>query len=552
MRLAGIKFAVFLTLLSLHGCGDSSSTTTTADDATSGEATSDSGSVQIAATGSIDAFGSIYVGGKCYETTDAEIRINSNLSLESELARGMYVRVIGTPGTSEACGQAQTVEYGSFLKGPIARVIDLRGGLYKAITVLGQTIVIGAEQVVFDGLEFDSLAVGDWVEASGPLLRDGLVSATLLVTTSDESSVNVTSTVASISGLSFALTNGPVVNTESATLSDFNGQDLAVDQRVEVIGDLNSDGEISAQRLVLKTGDSQFGSIDLEAAQGFTVEGEISDYNSQGSFIVAGVTVNGETASISPSFLSLAEGLDVELSGDLASGQITASTIYVRRLTEEGSVSQIESTANQLTVTLAQYNGESISVTVNDSTIYANSSDAAAALSLADLNTGDRLFLELEYRQSGEFTANKLTLIPEFFGGTTTDPAAIAEGINANGSLATGEELILDSYQLNASEELELVLNSSERYGRIVVEGDLNFGGDLLVTDLGVLLSDGMAFDLFDGDIQGTFSDITLPVLDAGLSWNCNSIYNTGVISVTGGPDSGNQVNGNGGCTVGE
>ena len=42
----------------------------------------------------------------------------------------------------------------------------------------------------------------------------------------------------------------------------------------------------------------------------------------------------------------------------------------------------------------------------------------------------------------------------------------------------------------------------------------------------------GESFEVFDGNISGTFSQLSLPALGNGLSWDTSDLYTNGTISV--------------------
>ena len=61
----------------------------------------------------------------------------------------------------------------------------------------------------------------------------------------------------------------------------------------------------------------------------------------------------------------------------------------------------------------------------------------------------------------------------------------------------------------------------------------------VLAGDLDVVLLNGFqpqageSFQLFDGELAGTFSQLTLPALSNGLQWNTSNLDTTGTINVT-------------------
>ena len=80
---------------------------------------------------------------------------------------------------------------------------------------------------------------------------------------------------------------------------------------------------------------------------------------------------------------------------------------------------------------------------------------------------------------------------------------------------------------------------AGSQYDQINVTGQLVLAGDLDVVLLnGFQPQAGESFQLFDGQLSGTFDQVTLPALSNGLSWNTSNLDATGTISVTPEPSS--------------
>ena len=72
---------------------------------------------------------------------------------------------------------------------------------------------------------------------------------------------------------------------------------------------------------------------------------------------------------------------------------------------------------------------------------------------------------------------------------------------------------------------------------RLLVVDTMNYGGTLVVTNIGQSLIGGEVFDLFDVNfVSGTFSSISLPALVSNLSWDISQLYVDGTIRVIGTP----------------
>jgi hypothetical protein len=81
---------------------------------------------------------------------------------------------------------------------------------------------------------------------------------------------------------------------------------------------------------------------------------------------------------------------------------------------------------------------------------------------------------------------------------------------------------------------MEIAGRDLGEFDRIIVAGELVFGGTLEIRLLGGFMPiHGDAFDLFDwGSARGQFSDILLPILDAGLAWDLSRLYVDGTVDV--------------------
>ena len=84
--------------------------------------------------------------------------------------------------------------------------------------------------------------------------------------------------------------------------------------------------------------------------------------------------------------------------------------------------------------------------------------------------------------------------------------------------------------------EMELGgLTQGTEYDHIDITGTAHLGGTLSVVLInGFTPQWGNSFDLFDGNLSGTFSAVNLPGLGAGLSWDWSTLYTDGTIRVNG------------------
>lgn len=124
------------------------------------------------AIGVITQFGSIFVNGVEYDTSEAVIIVNGVVATEDDLGVGMVVFIQGTVNEDGVTGVAEVVIVDDNLKGPISAITsatDESGSVLDArqITVLGIDVVVERTGTVFEDTTFESLSQGDLVEVYG-------------------------------------------------------------------------------------------------------------------------------------------------------------------------------------------------------------------------------------------------------------------------------------------------------------------------------------------------------------------------------------------------
>ena len=137
----------------------------------------------IVASGPITGFGSIFVSGTEYDTTHTSMTVDGNPGTQSDLKKGMIVRVNATvpngSGTDKPVPRAaDTVLYEDTVEGFVQSVSADGTGLI----VLGQTITITTATDIdasISGGNVTNLMPGrDLVEVSGFVMGDGLIRGT--------------------------------------------------------------------------------------------------------------------------------------------------------------------------------------------------------------------------------------------------------------------------------------------------------------------------------------------------------------------------------------
>jgi len=134
----------------------------------SSNSTNSQGSEKVT-SGVITGFGSVFVNGVEYQTSNTTITINGNDATEDDLALGMVVNVKGTVDPNGTTGHASSIEYDDEIDGTVMSV-NLTNGI-GTIDVMGQTVNVDADTIfeshVADITSIDMLQAGNIVEVSG-------------------------------------------------------------------------------------------------------------------------------------------------------------------------------------------------------------------------------------------------------------------------------------------------------------------------------------------------------------------------------------------------
>ena len=121
---------------------------------------------------------------------------------------------------------------------------------------------------------------------------------------------------------------------------------------------------------------------------------------------------------------------------------------------------------------------------------------------------------------------------------TLSGNGAVNGTVAVSGTVSPGVSIgtltFSNSPALNGRVLMELNRTNSQNADKLVLAtGALNYGGALIVTNLGDALQSGDTFTLFTaGSYSGSFTNFTLPPLTGVLIWNTNNLAVNGTISV--------------------
>jgi len=341
----------------------------------------------VMSTGTITAFGSIFVNGVHFETGSAVIRKNGQVVAQSALEVGEIAHVKGSKNDQDGRGVADSIDVEDAVIGPIA-AIDVTNA---TLTVLGQTVKLDGGTSFSANLQpadVTGLNVADFVEVSGLPDASAAIVATRIERKTANGPLQVLGSVSSIDTTAHTFKiNALTVDYSTAMLEDFSTGQPQNGDAVEVHGIAFDAGTttLTATRIELQKTEHQEAGDD----RGMEREGLITRFVSATDFDVAGkpVSTTGSTVYRNGTAADLALNTKVEVEGHFdASNVLVADVVAFHRngrVNLQAQVSAVNATAGTLTVL-------GIDITVNANTRLEDKSSAhVEKFSLSDLNADD-------------------------------------------------------------------------------------------------------------------------------------------------------------------
>ena len=364
-----------------------------------------SGSGRPVALGTIDGFGSIFVNGVEFETDDAQIFLDGQRGSEADLDVGMVVLVKGSVNADGKTGIAETVIFDDEVEGPIAAISMNTDGDAKLITVLGADVIVEKTGTVFEGVTFDTLAVGDVVEVSG--FPEGI--ANLRATRVEKKSSRYTAgsqieVKGSVSGLTDTtlMIRDQLVDYSGAKLSEFKNRSPADGDYVEVKGILQGNTLVASYIELEGSSRGNFSHDDdalINDGDDYSIQGAVRNYVSDAQFEVNGVVVDASNAVRVPSGLRLINGVAIGVQGSWQGERLIASRIEARRGDLEIEASIVRLDAILGTVSLELFGG-TVTVETDVQTLLDDDTGSRRSMTFSDLRLGD--FVEIEAVDLGD------------------------------------------------------------------------------------------------------------------------------------------------------
>lgn len=439
-------------------------------------------------TGTVTGFGSIYVNGVEFDTSDTSFDIDDAPGQESDLEVGHVVTIEGTVNPDGRTGVAEHVSFEDDLEGPISSIDPAS----QTFVVVGQTVIVDDLTSFDDDIvpaSFEGLAVGDFVEVSGYADAEGNIRATRVeVETGDDREIEVKGIVSDLdSAASTFQINDLVVDFSSATLNDFSDGMIADGDYVEVKGtDFGLAGELLATEV-----ESEDDRHDNSEDDDVEIEGYITAFDSADSFSVSGmpVTTNSQTQFEHGSIDDLALNVMVEVEGVVdADGVLVAREVEFRdHQSDDDSYLKIEAAVQDVDIAAGTLAMLGITINVDEMTRIEDDSDSdVRRFSLDDIQVGDFIevrgieILDADGVATGEIRALRLER-------DDADDEVSLQGVvtGFSGTTLTILGVTIDTHAGTEFEDDDNSLNSAEFFAMLSVGSVVEAEG-IQVSDAGI------------------------------------------------------------------
>ena len=368
-----------------------------------------------AAVGPITGFGSIFVNGVEYTTSNAQILIDGQAGGETQLQTGQVVTIKGTVNSNGTTGVATQVTFDGDVQGPVTQ-IDL---VANTLVVLGQKVQITSSTLLdasiqpadLTGLQTDAV-----VEVSGFADDSGVIVASRVDFKSAGSGFQVRGVLQGLdtTGRTFRI-NGLTIDYSSATTTGA----LADGSTVEAHGTtLGSTGALLATHVEVLPG------LGTSANEYADIDGIITTFTSTADFVVQGehIATDANTKFVLHG-LTLGANVQVDVQGQFdASGTLQAKKVEIKPQSASlvrGLVDSVTASNNTLSIL-----GVTI-VTSASTELDDRSSQHVRQFRLTDVHVGD--YVEVDGTEDQPGTLDAATLERE-----NTDPRSYLQGVALN------------------------------------------------------------------------------------------------------------------------
>jgi hypothetical protein len=353
----------------------------------------------------------------------------------------------------------------------------------------------------------------------------------------------------------------------SAVLTIAEGSSLVLDSANITAGTtkIKSGGTLSGHGTIQGTivGDSgsqivATGNLTLGDANAF------NSFDSAGSLEVgsATVTLNSKGFATLGGLTTLSGGTLAAANGvSLGTGRNLTGSGAVNSAVAAGIGSTIEATGNLVLGDNNAYDGffSDGRLYVGPHTVTIRSKNQAALGSLTTLEGGtlvvaNGLSLDFAHNIVGNGVVESSNTLPKaviingnvegtgaglHFTGYVKGVGTFAGNIQFDGTYSPGlspASVNLENMRLGTTSTLLMEIAGTapgSQYDVVNISGTANLAGTLDVELLGGFMPKaGDTFDILNGDVNGRFSNLSLPSLSGGMSWDMSALYSNGVITV--------------------
>ena len=314
------------------------------------------GRLASVASGPITGFGSVFVSGTEYETTNTSMMVDGQPGSQRDLKKGMLVRVNATvtkqSGTNDPpLRTADRILYEDTLEGVVQSVTPTGSHL----VVLGQSVTITPATLIdtsIQGGNVLNLVPGrDLVELSGFVIGDGIIRATLITlktldTTTETPDYQVKGLITNHKAEQRTFEVGALtVEYQDALLQDLPELSRGVwnGLLVDVVGTQVSSEDGSAPRLRLTATRVRLEGLGTSDSEDAVVEGFVTRVLSPGNFFLGNLQVvsNAETVFQGGTNTDILVGVHLEVHGRLVGGIMTAAKVELEDADLHGAVTQV-------------------------------------------------------------------------------------------------------------------------------------------------------------------------------------------------------------------
>ncbi len=495
------------------------------------------GGAGVTAAGRVTGFGSVFVDAVEFETANSTISIDDMGATELDLRVGMIVKIKGTLNDDGLTGTADTIVHEAELKGPVtSEPISDTDQRLKSFQIFDFEVIAEADVTIFDSSDdtysFDTIALGDVLEVNGFFdPATGIVNATRIERLDNlvDIETRLRGVVANFDSVADTFDIGTVMVSVAAgaDLTDLpNGLSDGLDVKVE--GIVLADGSVEAREIELESSPFEGESGEVR------VEGVIESFVSNADFVVFGVQVNAANALLEPAGASLADGVMVQVEGDLQNDILSADKVKLRegKLELLGFIAAAPG-ASSFNVEFTSGAMTTVTVEVDNGTQITDAS-GGDPITIANLVAGDMVRVK-GVNDNGAVRAETIRRKAE----DEVELEGPVDAFDPNaGAAAMGTVTILGvTFEMDANTKFELDGVMDEEVDRATFFSSLAVGTIVEVedelSDDGVNDADGIADEAEIDDGDDDFGSVRVEVVGLLDAFNDNG-DGTGTITVTG------------------